>query len=438
MPLVDDLGSGAMVRRGRRAHARREPVARAPTSSASPATSSSAGRRPGSSSGRADLVERLRRHPLQRALRADKLTLAALEGTLASTLDPSGRGEIAVLRMLDEPVEEVRARAERLAALVGGEVEETVARVGGGALPLAELPSFACAVEEELGTAARRRPAGDRGRPRRPDAARLAQSRRRARRVAEPSPPRGAVTARTGSRRRCGSRVFRAPRARLVPLIVGTAGHIDHGKTSLVRALTGIDTDRLPEEKRRGISIDLGFAPLGPRGRAASLVDVPGHERFVQNMLAGATGIDLVLLVIAADEGVMPQTREHLAIVDLLGIEPGVVALTKADRRRRGSSSSPSSARGAAAAVRAGAVVVSARTGAGLDELRAALARVGRPRCPRVGGRAPRGSRRPRLHRRGVRHRRHRHALVWRDWGRETCSESSRPAVTSGCGRSGA
>ena len=115
-------------------------------------------------------------------------------------------------------------------------------------------------------------------------------------------------------------------------MIVGTAGHIDHGKTSLVRALTGVDTDRLKEEKARGISIDLGFAYLpASDGSIIGFVDVPGHEKFVHNMLAGATGIDFVLLVIAADDGVMPQTREHLAIIDLLGIERGIVALTKAD-----------------------------------------------------------------------------------------------------------
>src|SRR5438270_9390107 len=101
-------------------------------------------------------------------------------------------------------------------------------------------------------------------------------------------------------------------------MILGTAGHIDHGKTTLVKALTGIDTDRLPEEKRRGITIVLGFAPLDlPDGTRAGVVDVPGHERFVKNMVAGAGGIDLVLLVVAADEGVMPQTREHLEICQL-------------------------------------------------------------------------------------------------------------------------
>src|SRR5215471_14584604 len=114
--------------------------------------------------------------------------------------------------------------------------------------------------------------------------------------------------------------------------VVGTAGHIDHGKTALVRRLTGVDTDRLPEEKKRGISIDLGFAPLiTPAGARVGIVDVPGHERFVKNMLAGVGGVDLVLLVIAADEGVMPQTREHFSIVKLLGVERGVIALTKRD-----------------------------------------------------------------------------------------------------------
>lgn len=115
-------------------------------------------------------------------------------------------------------------------------------------------------------------------------------------------------------------------------MILGTAGHVDHGKTALVRALTGVDTDRLAEEKRRGITIDLGFASLPmPNGGVLGVVDVPGHEAFVRNMLAGATGIDLALLVVAADEGVMPQTREHLAILGILGTRGGVVALTKCD-----------------------------------------------------------------------------------------------------------
>ncbi|MBZ4659009.1 MAG: selB, partial [Desulfacinum sp.] len=115
-------------------------------------------------------------------------------------------------------------------------------------------------------------------------------------------------------------------------VVLGTAGHIDHGKTSLIRALTGIDTDRLKEEKQRGITIELGFAYLDlPNGSRLGIVDVPGHERFVKHMVAGATGIDLVALVIAADEGVMPQTREHLEICQLLRVKEGLVVLTKID-----------------------------------------------------------------------------------------------------------
>ena len=114
-------------------------------------------------------------------------------------------------------------------------------------------------------------------------------------------------------------------------IIVGTAGHIDHGKTALVRALTGIDTDRLKEEKERGISIDLGFAHLECGELRLGFVDVPGHERFIKNMLAGAAGIDIVMFVIAADESLMPQTREHFEICRLLGLRSGVIALNKAD-----------------------------------------------------------------------------------------------------------
>ena len=159
-----------------------------------------------------------------------------------------------------------------------------------------------------------------------------------------------------------------------MPLTVGTAGHIDHGKTWLVRALTGKDTDRLPEEKERGISIDLGYAALElPDGRQLSVIDVPGHERFVRNMVAGATGIDFFLLVIDATEGARPQTHEHLAILHLLGIEDGVVAVTKTDV------ADPDTLELVVEEARelvpgAAVVPVSAKTGEGLDELRAALA----------------------------------------------------------------
>jgi selenocysteine-specific elongation factor len=161
-----------------------------------------------------------------------------------------------------------------------------------------------------------------------------------------------------------------------MPLTVGTAGHIDHGKTWLVRALTGKDTDRLPEEQARGISIDLGYAPLElPGGRRMSLVDVPGHERFVRTMIAGASGIDLFLLVIDAQEGARPQTLEHLAVLRLLGVTRGVVAVTKSDMVDE---ETLELALDEARELVPGSdvVAVSAKTGAGLDELRSALARV--------------------------------------------------------------
>jgi selenocysteine-specific elongation factor len=160
-----------------------------------------------------------------------------------------------------------------------------------------------------------------------------------------------------------------------MPLVVGTAGHIDHGKTWLVRALTGKDTDRLPEEHERGISIDLGYAPLElPGGSRLSLVDVPGHERFVRNMVAGATGVDLFLLVVDAGEGARPQTHEHLAILRLLGVEHGVVAVTKADAVDA-ETLQVAVAEAEELVPEAEIVAVSVKTGQGLDELRAALAR---------------------------------------------------------------
>src|SRR6476660_618415 len=161
-------------------------------------------------------------------------------------------------------------------------------------------------------------------------------------------------------------------------MIIGTAGHIDHGKTSLVRALTGVDTDRLKEEKARGISIDLGFAYLpASDGSVLGFIDVPGHEKFVHNMLAGATGIDFVLLVVAADDGIMPQTREHLAIVDLLGIRQGVVALTKADLadepRRADVASEIAGALSTTGLADAEIIPASTVSGEGINALRAAL-----------------------------------------------------------------
>ena len=154
------------------------------------------------------------------------------------------------------------------------------------------------------------------------------------------------------------------------PLTLGTAGHIDHGKTALIGALTGRQTDRLPEERERGISIELGYAPLElPSGRRLSVVDVPGHERFVRTMVAGASGIDLFLLCVAADDGVMAQTAEHLAVLRQLGVDSGLVAITKADL------GDPERAAAELDELLPGVprVAVSARTGLGLDDLRGAL-----------------------------------------------------------------
>ncbi|HKA14772.1 MAG TPA: selenocysteine-specific translation elongation factor, partial [Myxococcota bacterium] len=176
-------------------------------------------------------------------------------------------------------------------------------------------------------------------------------------------------------------------------LILGTAGHIDHGKTSLCHALTGVDTDRLPEEKARGITIELGFAPLDlPDGTRLGVVDVPGHEALVRTMVSGAAGIDLLLLVVAADEGVMPQTREHFAICELLGITRAVVALTKVDlvddEVAELAAEEVAALLSPTVLAKAPIVRVSSVTGAGLDALRAALgalAAAAEARTPRAG-----------------------------------------------------
>ena len=177
-------------------------------------------------------------------------------------------------------------------------------------------------------------------------------------------------------------------------LVVGTAGHIDHGKSTLVEALTGVDPDRLQEEKARGITIDLGFAPYRHGDTRLTFVDVPGHERFVRNMLAGASGIDCVLLVVAADESVMPQTREHFDVCRLLGVGGGLVALTKSDLVDE---EMLELVRLETRELLAGSfldgvplVPVSARTGAGLDDLRRALAALAEGAPGRRDGGVPR------------------------------------------------
>src|SRR5205823_1351188 len=198
---------------------------------------------------------------------------------------------------------------------------------------------------------------------------------------------RGRAGARRPHHRRHPVTTSAAPRH----IILGTAGHIDHGKTTLVKALTGIDTDRLKEEKERGITIELGFAVLDLLPWRFGVVDVPGHERFVKTMVAGAAGIDLVMLVIAADEGVMPQTREHLDICQLLGVARGLVALTKKDLVDADwLALVTDDVRGRLAGTfleQAPIVPCSATTGEGLDALRAAILAL----APEVPGKDPDG-----------------------------------------------
>src|ERR1035441_1211935 len=172
-------------------------------------------------------------------------------------------------------------------------------------------------------------------------------------------------------------------------VVIGTAGHIDHGKTALIRALTGVDTDRLPEEKRRGITVDLGFASLNMEAAdksplQLSFIDVPGHALFVRNMLAGAGGIDAVMLVISAEEGVKPQTEEHLAICTLLGIERGITVITKSDAVSAPQLNDVRSdterfiENTFLSSARAPIIAVSAHVGSGIEELRSEERRVGK------------------------------------------------------------
>jgi small GTP-binding protein len=226
-------------------------------------------------------------------------------------------------------------------------------------------------------------------------------------------------------------------RVEIQPIVIGTAGHIDHGKSSLVRALTGVDPDRLKEEKERGLTIDLGYAPLVlPDGRTVGIIDVPGHERFVRNMVAGATGIDLVVLVVAADDGVMPQTREHLHIMELLGVKRGFIALNKvdmvdADQVELALLDVRETMHGTFLAD-APIVPVSAVEGTGLDELKRVLfalaaataAAAGRRRVPHAGA--------ARLLRARLRHRGHRRADARLDRGRRDARGAAGGAARQG------
>jgi small GTP-binding protein len=311
------------------------------------------------------------------------------------------------------------------------EVAAMKGQIGSGSLPVETLASsgFAVAVPARKGSGRR---AGGASPPR------CARCRVRWS-AASPTPPL-ARPARPGGRGgRAQAFVAHARAAGAPGMIIGTAGHIDHGKTTLVKALTGVDTDRLPEEKKRGISIELGYAFLdAPEGARIGFIDVPGHERLVHTMLAGASGIDHALLLVAADDGVMPQTREHLAVLALLGVPGATVVVTKADRadagaragrggrRRRRCSPPPASL---ARRVHA----VSAATGQGVPALRERLFEVARgPAPPRAGAAGLPAGGGPCLHRGGHGHGGHRHGARRRGGRRRRARARAR------CGRAAA
>ena len=270
--------------------------------------------------GQAALVRQLARHPLARALRVDKTTAAALEATLTGPPVP-----LAMALAADQP--SLARRASRLARRLAaaGVDARPAAEHGRGRrwrAPGVPLPSAAVSLPAGLaaalraGAAGAQRPVPGRGRP---DRGRPAAAR----------PARGAAQPRTTL---LAGAVLAAGQRRLAMQVIATAGHVDHGKSTLVRALTGMEPDRWAEERRRGLTIDLGFCWLTlPSGERLAFVDVPGHERFVPNMLAGVGPVPAVLFTVAADEGWMPQSEEHLAAVHALGISHGLLAVTRAD-----------------------------------------------------------------------------------------------------------
>ena len=376
--VVDDLGSGALLPTERYGLAHEPMPAERLADGADVVTFSGdklvGGPQAGLVVGRADLIARIRRDPLARAMRPDKVTLAAVAATLGLYRAGRAETEIPVWRMIAATPDAIRERAEALAdrlAQRGRGRADRGDRRGRFAAGRDAAIVWACAQGWVGRSNAWRAAAGEPG-SRRPDRKRSGDPR--------PADRRSGARRGPGAGDRCGPRGQRAD----VTVVVGTAGHIDHGKTTLLRALTGIDADRLPEERRRGMTIDVGYAHLElPDGSQLDFVDVPGHDKLVGNMLVGAGEIDAALLVVAADDGPRPQTLEHLELLDALGIADGLAVVTKAD------AVTPERATEVAAATRdlldrtalagASVCVVSASTGAGLDEFRAALvALVGR------------------------------------------------------------
>ncbi len=348
VPVMEDLGSGALVDLSRYGLPKEPLVSERVSLGADIVTFSGdkvlGGPQAGLIVGSRALVRQIAGNPLHRAVRCSKLTLAALEATLklyqqSADVARSIPTLRAFTRSLDEIAEMGRHVLPSLQRALGAgcrvSLEDSTSQIGSGALPTEELPTKVIAIESDSLSADR-----------------LAERFRAA------HPP--IIGRISDGRFLLDLRTVDDP-ADLVPRwetgvtthwIVGTAGHIDHGKTSLVKALTGQNTDRLKEEQERGISIELGFAHLDlPDGIRAGVVDVPGHERFIRTMLAGAHGMDLVLFTVAADDGVMPQTVEHLDILHLLGVERAIFVITKTDlvseeRRARGERRDPRTDRG--------------------------------------------------------------------------------------------
>ncbi len=328
--VIDDLGSGALLETAAFGLAH-EPTPRERLAAGADLVTFSGdklvgGPQAGLIVGRADLIARIRKDPLARAVRPEKVTLAALAATLGLYRAGRATTEIPVWRMIAATPEELGRRADALlaglpaATRVRVSVTEMASAIGGGSLPGETLESVGLVVIGRAPDAlARRLRAGD---PvvvaRVQDGAVLLDLR-----TIDPADDGalGDALARALASRRGGGGDER------MTVVIGTAGHIDHGKTALLRALTGIDADRLPEEQRRGMTIDVGYAHLTlPSGEALDFVDVPGHDRLVGNMLVGAGEIDAALLVVAADDGPRAQTIEHLELLDALGIRDGVAA----------------------------------------------------------------------------------------------------------------